>query len=108
MNWPIPTQKMATTQKKYQTRGKKFNYRAMFDTVLPRALRKKSRKQDTLYPIEILEREAGKVKVHYTWYGSSDDEWKEEEELVGICDPTYLLANTFSLHQELALAINGC
>jgi hypothetical protein len=54
----------------------KHDYKAMSDTVLPRSSRKKS--QDTLYPLEVLEREAGKVKVHYIGYGSSDDEWRDE------------------------------
>ena len=47
------------------------------------------------------------MKIHYIGYGSSDDEWKEEGELVDICEPTYLLSDTFSLHQELALAIKS-
>lgn len=34
-----------------------------------------------LYPIEVIERdsETGKVKVHYTGYGSHDDEWKDDD-----------------------------
>ena len=47
------------------------------------------------------------MKIHYIGYGDSDDEWKDEEELVDICEPTYLLSNRFSLHQELALAIKS-
>ena len=47
------------------------------------------------------------MKIHYIGYGSSDDEWKEEEELVDLSEPTYLLSNIFSLHQELALAIKS-
>ena len=79
----------------------------MSDTVLPRTPRLHKKKQDdTLYPVEILEREEGKVKVHYVGYGSSDDEWKEEE-LVDICEPTYLLSSAFSMYQELALAIKS-
>ena len=37
-----------------------------------------------LYPIEIVERDeqARRVKVHYTDYGSSDDKWKDEDEIV--------------------------
>lgn len=95
-----------TMQKKYHTRGVKRDYKAMSDTVLPRSLRHK-KTQDTLYPVDILEQEAGKVKVHYIGYGSSDDEWKDEDEIVDICEPVCLLSNTFSLHQELALAIKS-
>ena len=94
-----------TMQKKYHTRGVKRDYKAMSDTVLPRSLRRK-KTQDTLYPVDILEQEAGKVKVHYIGYGSSD-EWKDEDEIVDICEPVCLLSNTFSLHQELALAIKS-
>ncbi len=66
------------------------------DTILPRSSRKKS--QDTLYPLEILEHEAGKVKVHYIGYGSSDDEWRDEDEIVDISEPVRLLSNIFSWH----------
>ena len=46
------------------------------------------------------------MKVHYIGYGSSD-EWKDEDEIVDICEPVCLLSNTFYLHQELALAIKS-
>lgn len=49
---------IATMLKKYDTRGKRLDYRAMSDTVLPRTPRLHKKKQDdTLYPVEILERE---------------------------------------------------
>ena len=54
-----------------------------------------AKRHRTLYPVEVLEHEAGKVKIHYIGYGSSDDEWKEEEELVDLSEPTYLLSNIF-------------
>lgn len=28
--------------------------------------------------------ETGKVKVHYTGYGSNDDEWKDEDDIVDL------------------------
>ena len=39
---------------------------------------------DKLYQLEIIEEDAtnGKVKVHYTGYGSDDDEWRDKEDIV--------------------------
>lgn len=89
--------------KKYNTRGRQVDYKASNNIILPVA--KRSWRKRELYPIEVLERdvEAKKVKVHYTGYGSSDDEWKDEDEIVQ--PQAKLITPTFNLYQELALKI---
>ena len=37
--------------------------------------------ENPLYPVRIVEREAGRVKVHYEGYGTEYDEWKDEDEI---------------------------
>ena len=55
------------------------DYKKLVDTPLPRA--KPVRKGDTLYELEILEEDTtnGRVKVHYTGYGS---EWRDKNDVV--------------------------
>lgn len=108
----------ASITKKYNTRpGRRVDYKASSDIVLPVAKRSRRSRQieSELYPVEVLERdeEAKRVKVHYTGYGSSDDEWKDEDDIVDFtqeheeCDlePQYLITPTFNLYQQLALKI---
>ena len=92
-----------------------MDYKASNDIVLPVAKKcHRPRQKSELYPIEVIERddEAKRVKVHYTGYGSSDDEWKDEDDIVDLtqgCDvePTHLITPTFNLYQQLALKIKG-
>lgn len=91
-----------------------MDYKASSDIVLPVAKRSHQSRQieSELYPVEVLERdeEAKRVKVHYTGYGSSDDEWKDKGDIVDFtqeheeCDlePQYLITPTFNLYQQLA------
>lgn len=67
----------------YQTRGKRVDYKELNQVVLPRAIREKSR----LYSVEIVERNvlAGKVKIHYVGYSSSEDEWCDAADVVDLC-----------------------
>ena len=60
------------------------NYRMLSDTPLPRAQTAKC--QNKLYELEIVDEDesSGKVKVHYTGYGSEDDEWRDREDIVMI------------------------
>ena len=44
-------------------------------------------------------------KRHYTGYGSSDDEWRDDDIVQPRQDPTYLVTPAFNLYQELALKI---
>ena len=106
---------MEASGKKYNTRpGRRVDYKASNDIVLPVA--KRSRRpcqaESELYPVEVLERdeEAKRVKVHYAGYGSSDDEWKDEDDVVDLTqehdhEPQYLISPTFNLYQQLALKI---
>ena len=109
----------ASSSKKYNTRpGRRVNYKASNDIVLPVAERCRQPRRSAkskLYPVEVLERdeEAKRVKVHYTGYGSSDDKWKDENDVVDLsqendeCDvePQHLITPTFNLYQLLALKI---
>ena len=91
----------------YQTRGKRVDYKEL-NKVLPRAIREK---KSRLYSVEIVERNvlAGKVKIHYVGYSSSDDEWRDAADVVDLCEaqPSYLISPSFSLYQELALMIKA-
>jgi hypothetical protein len=93
--------------KKYETRGRRVDYKAANDIILPVANRSKPKKSE-LYPVEVVERDVQKkkVKVHYTGYGSSDDEWRDEDDIVQPRqDPINLITPAFNLYQELALKI---
>lgn len=94
--------------KKYKTRGRRVDYKAANDIILPVAKKRSRPKKSELYPVEVVERDAQskRVKLHYTGYGSSDDEWRDEDDIVQPRqDPTHLITATFNLYQELALKI---
>ena len=63
-----------------------MDYKDSSDIVLPVAKRscRSDQIESELYPVEVLERdeEAKRVQVHYTGYGSSGDEWKDEDDTV--------------------------
>ena len=69
------------------TRHERINFRDLSDTKLPIFRKKKSRSKkgpsQTLFPIEIVNKEPDKcrVKVHYIRYGSNFNEWKDESKL---------------------------
>ena len=87
-----------------------MNYKASND-VLPvaeRCRRPRWSAKSELYPVEVLERneEAKRVKVHYTGYGSSDNEWKDENDVVDLSqeneydvEPQHLIMPTLNLYQ---------
>ena len=56
--------------------------------------------------MEVVERDnaAKRVKVHYTGYGSSEDEWKDESDIVDLTqdEPVHLITPTFNLYEQLA------
>ena len=64
----------------------------MTDVRLPRVerrTRKSAAKTDPeLYRCRIVEREGGRVKVHYISYGRQHDEWKAQEEIVSLEAPS--------------------
>ena len=46
-----------------------------------------TRKSDSLlYPIEILEEESNKFKIHYIGYSSKYDEWKDKDDVIDLHD----------------------
>ena len=78
-----------------------IKYRKLSDLKLPRALKVKS--DDRLYPVEIVDREDHRVKIHYLGYDSSYDEWREQDDVVPLTSPAIaensqiLLYSIFSL-----------
>ena len=54
------------------------------DMKLPRAWPKTV--EAKLYPVDIVEEEEDRVKVHYIGYDSAHDEWKNREELETLND----------------------
>ena len=62
-------------------RSKRRNYREA-DLRLPRVTRKTPKAAtNDLYPVTIIQRNQGQVKVHYVVYSSSYDEWKDVSKL---------------------------
>ena len=39
-------------------------------------------KNDKLYPIEVVEREDNRIKIHYTGYDKKFDEWRDMKDIV--------------------------
>ena len=71
-----------------------------------RAKRVPKPKAHELFDLEVLERDSGssRVKVHYTGYGSSDDEWRDEKDIVKKENvDTVPYPGSYSLYRELAL-----
>ena len=63
-------------------RSKRRNYRELADLRLPRATRKTPKAAtNDLYPVTVIQRNQGQVKVHYIGHSSSYDEWKDVSEL---------------------------
>ena len=58
------------------------DYRQLSTIELPRE--HKTSSQDKLYLIEVLERDGSRAKIHYVGYDSSDDEWCDVNEIVGL------------------------
>ena len=84
-----------------------MDYRKIGDIQLPRAARR-SRKDDELYPIEVIERVGERVKIHYVGYGNEDDEWRDASELVELQGSKKADAYVpFEFHKELAYHIKA-
>ena len=64
-------------------RYNKSNYKELSSVKLPRGTKRSQRTmaEDQLYPVNILEKRDGQVKVHYVGYDDEYDEWKEEGDL---------------------------
>ena len=68
---------------KYDLRKQqKKDYKKLADMPLLRA--RPAKKDDALYELEVLEEDTtnGRVKVHYTGYGSEHDEWRDKNDIV--------------------------
>ena len=84
------------------------NYREMAELRFPRP----EKVEDKLYPVEVLERREGRVRIHHVGYDSIRDEWRNEDE---ITDMERFEAGAlqiedykpFDLHYELAYAIKA-
>ncbi len=96
------------------------DYKELNDVKLPRAKRVKHGEANSgrLYPIEIVEEENNRCKVHYIGYASSYDEWKTCEELVRIdsssetstsddMSSSNCILEQFSLYKELSHRIKA-
>ena len=66
----------------YSLHTSKINYRELTSVKLPKA--RKTSSKDTLYPIEVVEMDGSRARIHYVGYNSSDDEWRDLSELVTI------------------------
>ena len=56
------------------------NYRELLATRLPRA-EKTRHDPERLYPLEVLETDGDRIKVHYIGYSSAHDEWRDADEI---------------------------
>ena len=75
------------------------------DVKLPRATRIPMRsKEDELYPIDVVERDGDRVKIHYIGYGEDEDEWREITEIVKT-QPDVEPYVPFDAHRELGYQI---
>ncbi len=84
------------------------NYRGMAEVRLPRPERVSN--ANKLYPIEVLERDGGRVKIRYVGHSSIHDEWRSEEDVSAIGAPGALQMeqyHPFCHYKELAYAIKA-
>ena len=65
----------------YNLRGVTRNYRQLSSLNIPRTSRT-TQPQDKLYPVEVVERNGSRVRIHYVGYDNSTDEWRELTDLV--------------------------
>ena len=85
---------------KYDLRKQqKKDYKKLADTPLPRT--RPARKDDALYELEVLEEDttSGRVKVHYTGYGSEHDEWRDKNDIV-VMEPSQPGKYTYNLYNN--------
>lgn len=108
---------------KLRQRTKQPNYKEPKESDLEVVCVKNSKKARTpmkqpkldkdLFPIEVVDEDSTRYKVHYVGYGTSYDEWKEKGDIVCTCvpedtedseDPEPMIQR-FSLYGELATKI---
>ena len=60
----------------------KANYKELSCFKLPKSFGKRPRKvAEKLYPVNVIEKQDGRVKIHYVGYEDHFDEWRNEEEV---------------------------
>ena len=102
---------MASHDYNLRNANRKRSYREMNTLDLPRV--KKTSCRNKLYPIKIVERDGSRVKIHYVGYNSSNDEWREQNDIITLSDQahsttscsTVTQVQPFSLYQELGIRI---
>jgi hypothetical protein len=68
----------------------RVNYKQLSELKLPKAPRSRPSivDQEHLYPVEIVEEDSLRYKVHYVEYNQSFDEWKPKEYIVALGEDT--------------------
>jgi hypothetical protein len=92
-------------------RTKAINYKEPSESDIPRAKSSKSKASNELFPIEVVDEDSGRYKVHYVGYSSAHDEWKTKSDIVDLdhddrddsCCQVH--QHRFSLHHELATRV---
>lgn len=85
---------------------KRRDYRDLVSVKVPRA--KRSCGSERLYPVNIVQEDGNRYKVHYIGYSSCYDEWKDDEELVALDhDEDSEEVEPFSLYTELSHRIKA-
>ena len=96
----------------YNLRASSKNYRELTAIKLPKAC--KTSRKDKLYPIEVVETDGCRGRIHYVGYNDSFDEWRDLSELVDIpSHPSHNSASVihdtpiqpYNLYNELRLKI---
>ena len=96
----------------YNLHASSKNYRELTAIKLPKAC--KTSRKDKLYPIEVVETDGCRGRIHYVGYNDSFDEWRDLSELVDIPPhPSHNSASVihdtpiqpYNLYNELRLKI---
>ena len=89
----------------------KANYKELASLKIPCNVKRRKVNSKELYLVDILEREEGRVRVHYIGYESTHDEWKDEAELEVLeedseePEPSEELLEPYSLYKDLGVRI---
>ena len=109
---------LSTMTSHYFLRANSRDYRQLNTIKLPRA--HKSSSKEKLYPIEVVEIDGSRGRIHYVGYNSCFDEWRDLAELVNIPPSPSNRDNNadtmvnetpiqqYSLHNELRIKIKQC
>ena len=89
----------------------KVNYKALLEEKLPKVTGGRvSRQTDKLYPVEVVDTDGSKVRIHYVGYADHHDQWREAEEVesldTSVCEEAERYT-PFDPHRELAFQIKA-